>query len=468
MLIPMTLALGPWRLAAQSPGLPEIPRLDIAVFPPETQKQVQQAYESALLHPGDAEASGKLGMVLDLYNRLDEGAACYQRAHSLDSRAFKWLYYLGMLLAKQKRSAEAAEAFREALRLEPAYAPARPKLAENLLAAGKLDESQQVYSAIVKEFPNSAEAHYGLGRIAVFRGELAEARASFRRACELFPPYGAAHYSLAQVERKLGEDADAAEQIKLYEANKNVVPPVEDPLRDALRALDMGAVSHLQRGVALEQVGRLDDATAETERAVQLDPSLVQGHANLIILYGRKGNVQKAEEHYGAVLALNPDQFPKAHYDYGVLLMRGGRYREAEEAFRRAIHANPSYAEAHNNLGALLQHQGRISEAAEEFRKTLESEPNYRQAHFNLGRILVNQGNYQAGIEEFEKILSPVDEKTPSYLYALGATYGRAGDRRNALRYLQQAREQALARGQTSLAASIDQDLDALKAHHEQ
>jgi tetratricopeptide (TPR) repeat protein len=136
------------------------------------------------------------------------------------------------------------------------------------------------------------------------------------------------------------------------------------------------------------------------------------------------------------------------------------------EAFRRAIHANPAYAEAHNNLGVLLQRQGKNSEALEEFKKALESRPDYRQARFNLGRILVNQGNYQGGIEEFEKTLSPADEKTPSYLYALGATYGRAGDQQKALRYLQQAREEALARGQTSLVSDIDQDLRALKAQH--
>ena len=329
--------------------------------------------------------------------------------------------------------------------------------------ASELDESQQVYSGIVKEFPNAAEAHYGLGRISVFRGELTEAQRSFSRACELFPTYGAAHYSLAQVERKLGDSADAEEQIRLYEANKNVVPPIEDPLRDALRALDRGAASHLDRAVALDQVGRMDDAIAETEQAVELDPKLVQAHANLIILYGRKGNVQKAEEHYRVVLALNPDQFPKAHYDYGVLLMRSGRYQEAEEAFRRAIQANPSYAEAHNNLGSLLQRQGKVSEAAEEFRKALETQPNFRQAHFNLGRILVNEEKYQEGIEELSKTLTPVDENTPGYLYALGAAYGRAGDRTNALRYLHEAQQQASAHGQQKLLRDIEGDLRTLQ-----
>jgi tetratricopeptide (TPR) repeat protein len=193
---------------------------------------------------------------------------------------------------------------------------------------------------------------------------------------------------------------------------------------------------------------------------------LAVAHINLNILYGRMANVQKAEEHYRAVLALNPDQFPKAHHAYSVLLMQHGRDQEAVEAIRGAIHADPFYAEAQNNLGVLLQRQGKMSEALEEFNRALESRLDYRLARFNLGQILVTQGNYQGGIEEFEKTLSPADEKTPSCLYALGATYGRAGGHQKALRCLQQAREEALAHGQTSLVSDIDQDLRALKAQH--
>ena len=459
------LALGS-ALAAQTPRLPEIPQLNITEFPAEIQEQVQQAYAAARGHPKDGSAVGKLGMLLDLYNRSDAASLCYQRAHELDPQSFKWLYYWGSLLLKDKKRHEAVPILTSGLHLRPDYQPAQLKLAESLQESGRSDEAGKIYEAILKGVPDSAEAHYGLGRVFVSRGNLTEAVKLYRQACELFPAYGPAHYALAMTYRKLGEAAKAQAELSLYEKDKNIVPPVDDPLRDQLRALDMSATSLLQRGAALEQVGRVEDAIAATEKAARLDPKLVLAHLNLIILYGRMGNVQKAEEHYRAVLALNPDQFPKAHYDYGVLLMQHGRDQEAVEAFRRAIHADPAYAEAHNNLGVLLQRQGKISDALEEFKKAVKSRPDYRQARFNLGRVLVNQGNYQGGIEEFEKILSPADEKTPSYLYALGATYGRAGDRQKALRYLQQAREGALAHGQTSLVGSIDQDLRVLEAQH--
>ena len=444
--------------------IPALPTLDLGGVPAEARSQVRQAYDSAREHLDDAEATGTLGMLLDLYSRPEQAAACYQRAHDLDPGTFKWLYYRGTLLEKQKKSAEAVESFREALRLDPTYLPARLKLAENLLAAGKMGDSREVYSVIVTEFPHSAEAHYGMGRISAFQGKLTEARQSLRRACELFPPYGAAHYALAQVEQKLGENADAGEQIKLYEENKNVVPPIEDPLRDALRALDRGAASHLERGLELAQVGRLDDAVAETERAAELDPTLVKAHINLIILYGRKGDFQQAEEHFQAAVKLNPSQFPDAYYNYGVLLVGEGRLDEAEKAFRQALEARPSYADAHNNLGNLLERQGNSTEAIAEYKKAIEAKPDFRQAHFNLGRILVNAQQYQEGIQHLQQALTPVDENTPAYLYALGAAYGRAGDQQNALRYLRQARDQASARGQTQLLASIERDLQSLDA----
>ena len=57
----------------------------------------------------------------------------------------------------------------------------------------------------------------------------------------------------------------------------------------------------------------------------------------------------------------------------------------------------------------------------------------------------------------------PEDGETPRYLYALGATYGRAGDSGKALHYLRAARDQASTRGQSGLLASINKDLESLE-----
>lgn len=459
----LALAFGVPALRAQTSSLPELPQVELTDFPSAVREQVQEAYAAARAHPKDADANGKLGMLLDLYERHESAAVCYQRAHLLEPGSFRWLYYLGSLQAAQGKRGEAAVTLRSALRLNPDYLPARLKLAETLLATGKLEESGNIYAALVKRHPDSAEAQYGLGRIHAARGDLVSAVASYRKACEFFPPYGAAHYALALAYRKLKETEKSRQHMRRYEENKNLVPPLDDPLGDAMRELDLGAASHLRRGVALEQVGRLEDSVAAHEKALQLDPKLVTAHVNLIALYGRLGRPEKAEEHYRAAVSLNPNQFANIHYYYGVLLLGQGKYQEAEQAFRQALQVNPFYAEAHNNLGALLERQGRLEEALREFRKASENRPDFRLAHFHIGRILANQKKYNEAIEHFLKTLTPEDESTPTYLYALAATYARAGDGESALSYYRRAREQAVARGQTQLLTGIDRDLRILE-----
>jgi tetratricopeptide (TPR) repeat protein len=463
-LLAISLWFCGWAVAAQNSQLPQLPILTLTDFPPEVRSQVQQAYDAAQRRSRDSEAVGKLGMLLDLYDRPEQALLCYRRAAQLDAGSFQWLYYLGSLLAKQGKHAEAAAVFEQALRPDPSYLPARLKLAENLLEAGKIDESYRLYSEIIWELPQTAEAHFGLGRIAVLRGNPMAGRESFRKACDLFPTYGPAHYALAQVDRKLGKREEAEQELALYMHHEAVVPPIDDPLRDLLRQLDRRATAHLERGVQLEQVGRLEDAVAETEEALRLDPGLVKAHINLLILYSRMGNREKAEEHYRAAVKLNPTQFPDAYYNYGVLLIMEGKLEEAEQAFRKALAISPSYAAAHNDLGNVLERQGKLAEAAAEYAKAIEGDPSFRRGHFNLGRALINQHKYAEAIEQLLQTRTPVDEETPAYLYALGAAYGRAGDSSNAVHYLQQAKELAVARGQTALASEIDKDLEKVKA----
>ena len=96
------------------------------------------------------------------------------------------------------------------------------------------------------------------------------------------------------------------------------------------------------------------------------------------------------------------------------------------------------------------------------FEEAVENRPNDRSAHFHLGRLRANQAEYDEAIQHFLKTLTPEDESTPRYLYALAATYARAGNSAEALRYARTARDQAAARGQAEMLASIERDFPAL------
>ena len=403
-------------------------------------------------------------MVLDAYEQDDSAEVCYRRAHLLDPRSFRWLYYLGWVQAAQGRHEKAAASLGGAVWLKKDDLPAQLRLAATLLAIGQWNESRTVAELTARQHPESAEAHYNLGtRDGRPRRHWLLPSSAYLKACELFPQYGAAHYALAMAYRKLGREEASRQQFALYEQNKTAVPPLDDPLRREVTALNLGSVAHIRRGADLERVGRLDEAIAEQQEALRVDPGAVQAHINLVALYGRLGRFDEAESHYQAAVAIDSNQ-ADLHYNYGVLLLKQGKASDAEKAFLESVRINPHYAEAHDNLGIIYQQQGLLTDAFEHFSAAVAARPDDRAAHFHLGRILANQQKFDDAIQHFLKTLAPEDENTPRNLYALGATYARAGDTANALTYMRRARAQAQARNQDQLVTSIDRDLQALEA----
>ena len=63
--------------------------------------------------------------------------------------------------------------------------------------------------------------------------------------------------------------------------DKKAVPPQDDPLRREVATLNLGSVAHHSPGADLERAGRLDEAIAEQQAALRVDPSAVQAHVNL-------------------------------------------------------------------------------------------------------------------------------------------------------------------------------------------
>ncbi len=460
ILILSISALGAGFSAAR---LPDLPLLSLANFAPPIRQQIQEASDALRSNPQDAAANGRLGMLLHAYQQNEAAVVCFERARALDSKEFKWIYYLGTVQAALGNHSEAVVTLREGVQRRPDYVPGQLRLAESLLASAQTDESRQLYASILQKHPEAALAHYGMGRVKSAQGEPSLAVDHYRKACEITPNFGASHYALALAYRDLGEKAKAQEHLSLYQKDKLGWPPPEDnPLLDAIKELSAGAHHYLKKGVALEAAGQIPQAIAEHEQALKIDPKLEQAYVNLISLYGRSGNPEKAEAHYRMLLEINPN-LAEAHYNFGVLLAGRNRQSEAFDAFRKALEISPYYAEAHNNYAYLLLNEGRLEEATRHFQSALENKPNYPLAHFHLGRILLHQGKTNEAIDHFRQTLGADDDSTPGYLYALGAAYARGGNRQNALTYIRQAQEKASALGQKELLASIERDLKILE-----
>jgi tetratricopeptide (TPR) repeat protein len=439
--------------------LPALPRLTIANFRPQIRDRVQKAYQDVEAKPRDAEANGRMGMLLQAFSQFESAELCYQRARMLDPKRFQWAYYLGLTQSLDGKNAEASRTLQDATLLDPQYLPARMKLAEVLLTLGRLDESQRICESIIKDDPQFVPAYYWLGRVDAAKGDVPASIEQYRKACQLWPSFGTAHYALALAYQGTGAAADAQQHMAAYRKYKaDGDPQPEDPQLEAVRSLDNTALAHLMKGVDLENAGQLDGAIAEHEEAVKQDPKLAQAHANLIALYARAGRADKAEQEYRATVGINPN-LPQSHYDYGVFLVSQRRYREAEDAFQKALESSPNYAEAHSNLGAMLELRGKSDEAIQHYQEAVADKPSYRMAHFQLGRLLLMKKRTSEAIAELSQTIGPEDADTPRCLYALGVAYAESGDFANAERYLRDAGQRASSLGQNQLLGQIEATL---------
>ncbi len=426
--------------------LPPLPDVSTTSFLPTIRQTVETALADAKAHPDNAGAVGRLGMVLHAHQQMGSARLCYRRASLLDPKNSDWKYYLGVV----SDGWAAVEPLRAALRLRD-YLPAKLRLGEALLSLGDSAAARDVFRGL-----DHPAALFGYGRAT-------NDATYYEKALTAFPQYGAAMFALAQHYQRTGQSAGAQRLMADYPRFKTTAPPVDDPLLDAVRALNQGPENLLSEAVTLEAQGQLAAAADLQLRALDLDPKLTQAHVNLISLYGRLGDPAKAEKHYREATALNPNA-SEAHYSFGVLCYQSKRRDEARAAFEQALAINPGYAEAHNNLGTLLEEEGKLASAAEHFRRAIEVQPSFALARYHLGRIYANQRRYPEAMEQFKRAVEAAeDESKPTYLYALGATEARAGGSSAAATTLATARERALALGQTALAASINRDLERLK-----
>jgi Flp pilus assembly protein TadD/4-amino-4-deoxy-L-arabinose transferase-like glycosyltransferase len=177
-----------------------------------------------------------------------------------------------------------------------------------------------------------------------------------------------------------------------------------------LSATLMRAVTDTNLAAALQTDGRLDEATAQYQRAIALRPDYVPAYNNLGTALRAKGRLDEAVAAYQRALALRPN-FPEAHYNLANVLTDEGKAAEAVDHFRIALQSISGSPDVHNNLGIALMAQGKRDEAIAEFRAAVSADPASAKSHRNLADALGSAQRPDEAIAEFRRAvqLAPGD-----------------------------------------------------------
>jgi tetratricopeptide (TPR) repeat protein/2-polyprenyl-3-methyl-5-hydroxy-6-metoxy-1,4-benzoquinol methylase len=209
----------------------------------------------------------------------------------------------------------------------------------------------------------------------------------------------------------------------------------------AVEADSQCARAHLNRGNILLMRGQIDEARSAYQRAIECDPHYAAAHFNLGNLNYRAGQLEPALRGYQTAIDIRPD-FADAFVAMANALDSLGRTTEAVETYGRALAINPDYAEVHLNLGMLLATQGRRDDAAMSLRRAVEIKPDFAQAHRMLGGVLSDVGHLDAAEASLRRALS-YEPESPAIIHDLARILLLLGKSPEALQLIEPALEHA-------------------------
>lgn len=320
----------------------------IALQRQEPESAIDWLQQGLALDPGHARCLLNLGMAQQLLGRCRAAIEAFRRSLNADPALPEAWNNLGFALSESHPDAtadqdcdgtpghdsdaaieEAIAAYRQALRLRPAYGQAASNLSRLLANQG----DPQAGEAVLRALPAEAlggEERFGLGEMLRLQGRIDQAIALYGEALAL---------------------AEAAQQADL----------------------------RLRVGIALVLCGQADQALMQllpliAERPQDARPQVAAGFALQAL-----GDTRQAMDLLDKALLLDPDQtsarnlLGKCHNDLG-------EHSKAVVQFRAGLRVAPGDEELRCNLAGALRHQGDLEGSMRVISELLEEKPDCREA----------------------------------------------------------------------------------------
>lgn len=316
--------------------------------------------EIALHPPGERDAvtaSANEGLGVAAYKSGDDVTALDALSKSYDT--IKARYHIGLALARQGRSEEAAAAFREVLRREPDHRGALQNLARVAAILNLEDERRRSLDRFQELYRKEEETRALRVRVRELRqkaddrmtaGDVTGAVAAMEQATTLDPDNVDSLLILGWLYWR-GGDVERSEQVYRRALGK-------DPLRAEL---------HYRLGRLLSDRGELSDAISSLEQAARLQPMALPYHVTLAQAYLRVNRAEDGVRELRLARRLNPSD-PAGQFNLGLGLAQAGHLREAAMELEAAVKLGYNDPAVHQALAQVYRTLGDTERSAREQR----------------------------------------------------------------------------------------------------
>jgi tetratricopeptide (TPR) repeat protein len=276
---------------------------------------------------------------------------------------------LGEVYLDHDMPAEALEAFREAVKIDPKRLRYKKQLAIALERTAnavrssryRYNEALQIWQSLLDGAGDDAllarEARTHMVSLWAILRQLSDKVAPLATRLQGKPPDLEAGRLLAEVQRRLHRLEDAEKTLRVVVA---AAPGDESSLLALERILVMrrnlaGAIEVLQKLAAADpkrarqyyqrmaqysaELYRDEDAIRYAAKAVELSPNDAQGHYNLGKMYRRRQDNDRAMVELRKAISKN-DRLFRAYFDLAELLLSAGKVDDADRLYRHVVRAS--------------------------------------------------------------------------------------------------------------------------------
>jgi len=376
--------------------------------------------------PESSELYAALGLVNISLKEYDKATKDFHNALRRDPSNPDALAGLGYIAMMKEKYGDAEKWIKAALTLDPERIAALSAYGDLLMKEKRYPEAQKVYEKLLVLRPKDKwirlsldDAIYGTEldkiRALIEENKFSEAAEDYRMLLEKSPDNPRFYYGLGQMLMRLRQYSQSIE-INRIGLEKN---PDENELRVAL-------------GYAYFFNTDLSSAREVLTQALDIDAKNPEALAGLGRVNALDEDFDTAETLYKKALAIDPKNLSAISF-YAELLMREGRYNEAEEvlaALRKILpHADwvrRSWQDAVDgqmtHIANVLADKQEFELAANLYRQLIASSPDDPARYLALGQMYVNLQCYCQGIEVFNQGLA-IDQEAFYLWRAIAFTY---------------------------------------------
>jgi len=376
----------------------DVVSLDLRLFSAQEKRQTASFQEEgflddtfSLLDDAAKYLAGEAGVIV-----AESGAAESVRPPTTSLEAYR-----AYSEARMESDPEARIALlKEAVGHDSSYFDANQRLGHDLYQMGMAQEALPYLERAAQLGTGQPETHNNLAVIYAQLGKREEALAEFEKALAIKPDYPEARLNYG---RLLEENGRLDEAEGVY-ADLLDVDPENVKARSSLALL-------------YEKTGRTELAIQEYRILSRSTPELAE---NYFLKSGRQARkakeYAKAEKFFRRAVDVNP-QLAEGYAELGINSYFAGEHEKSVEYFRQALALEPQRGEYHHYLGLAQEKSGRQQEARKSFRRSVEL-GGPLESRVSLARIYLGEGEAGQAIDQLNLVLDedPSQEEAKSLL----------------------------------------------------